>query len=211
MALEILIARHGNTIKPGEPSRRVGARTDAPLVEEARASAIGRYLKAQQFVPDEVYSSPLKRTLQTAQIALKVAGLEHLTIVTDEIFREIDYGPDENRIEDEVVARLGAKAIQLWNEHAIPPPGWLVDPKQIEQSWLTFAEQLATRLPNGRVLVVTSNGVARFAPILCGEVAQFKEHYGLADLKIGTGRISLFRKEQGEPWRNLFWNLAPDT
>ena len=41
----LIIARHGNTFRPGETPTRVGAGTDLPLVEETRARSIGRYLK----------------------------------------------------------------------------------------------------------------------------------------------------------------------
>ena len=173
MAIQLLIARHGNTLNPGEPPRRVGARTDDPLVETEKASAIGRYLKTHDFIPDAVFSSPLKRTHQTVSIALETAGFSHIKIQTDEIFREIDYGPDENRVEDEVIARVGQEAIAAWNEQAKVPEGWLVDPAGIEQDWLAFGKRIEAQYPNGKILVMTSNGIARFSPILFGDKSQF--------------------------------------
>ena len=41
----LIIARHGNTFRPGETPTRVGSRTDLPLVEEERGRGIGRWLK----------------------------------------------------------------------------------------------------------------------------------------------------------------------
>ena len=70
MTTRLIIARHGNTFKPGETPTRVGARTDLPLVEEARGRAIGRYLKNHDLIPDIVFSGPLKRQMQTAELAV---------------------------------------------------------------------------------------------------------------------------------------------
>lgn len=210
MTIELLIARHGNTLLPGEPARRVGARTDAPLVESDKAKAIGRYLQLHDFTPDRIFSSPLKRTFQTAGIALEAAGLSHLPIETDEIFREIDYGPDENQKESEVIDRLGEEAIRLWNERAIPPNGWIVDPQQIERDWLAFAHDLVMNMKSGKVLVVTSNGIARFSPILCGDQAKFMQTYNIDHLKVGTGHLCQFTfSVQAMRWENRFWNVNP--
>ncbi len=37
MGVTLYIVRHGNTFEPDEPPRRIGRRTDLPLVESGRA------------------------------------------------------------------------------------------------------------------------------------------------------------------------------
>ena len=210
MTTQLLIARHGNTFATGDMLTRVGARTDLPLVESKKGIAIGRYLLARSFIPSIVFSSPLKRTMETARLALRAADLDEGLIQVDERFREIDYGPDENQPEEVVVQRVGEVAIAEWNDKAIVPPGWDLDPGAIEATWIDFAESLATNYSGQQVLVVTSNGVARFSPIISGGSEALKASLGVEHLKIGTGHLCLFEKPvEGSPWRCIFWNKKP--
>ena len=73
---------------------------------------------------------------------------------------EIDYGPDENKPESDIIERIGKKAIELWDLSGTPPQGWLVEPDQIISSWKLFLKSISDT--NDDILVVTSNGIARF-------------------------------------------------
>jgi 2,3-bisphosphoglycerate-dependent phosphoglycerate mutase len=201
----LIIARHGNTFGPGDTPTRVGARTDLPLVEKGveQAKAIGRYLRDNRLIPDVVYSSKLQRTIQTAEIAIKESGISNPVFPLD-IFNEIDYGPDENKTEDEVIARIGAQAIKDWDENAIVPPGWDANPTQIIKNWHGFADQIRAHEDNETVLVVTSNGIARFAPHITGDFESFKQKH---PLKLSTGALAIFKYESG--WKLQDWNLTP--
>jgi probable phosphoglycerate mutase len=76
----LIIARHGNTFNPEDTPTRVGARTDLPLVTSGQEQArkLGAWLKAQNILPETVYSSQLSRTKQTAEIAIKELGKKAL-------------------------------------------------------------------------------------------------------------------------------------
>lgn len=159
MVRALIILRHGNTFDKGDTVTRVGARTDSPLSVSGRAQvkALAQHFAGQPPF-DQILSGPLKRTLETADA---IAGDAIVTVCED--LREIDYGPDENRPEAEVVARLGDDAIRAWDEKAVVPPGWKVDPEALTAVWCERFAAVA-KLPDGaRVLAVTSNGVARFA------------------------------------------------
>jgi probable phosphoglycerate mutase len=207
----MIIARHGNTFRPGETPVRVGAKTDLPLTEEGRGKCIGLYLKDHGLIPDKVYSSPLKRCLETAGLALRAmnSGAE-ISVLNG--FTEIDYGPDENKTEEEVMLRLGnghpekgRAVIEAWNQKAIVPDGWKADPQQIIKTWKDFAEKEV--LPHQTVLLVASNGIIRFAPYLTGNFERFSQTY---DIKVATGGVCLFEKEDNEPvWSCTAWNLKP--
>lgn len=206
MNTTLIIARHGNTFNKGETSTRVGARTDLPLTEKGReqATAIGEYLKTNSLVPDVSYSSNLKRTIETAEIAVRAAGYPQPTYQLD-IFNEIDYGPDENKPEEEVIARLGEQALKDWDEHATVPDGWLVDPDQIIKNWYDFADQISAHRDNETVLAVTSNGTARFAPHLTGDFEAFRENHSI---KISTGALCIL-KHDDQGWHIEEWNVKP--
>jgi 2,3-bisphosphoglycerate-dependent phosphoglycerate mutase len=198
----LIIARHGNTFGPGDTPTRVGARTDLPLVESGikQARHIGAYFKHHQIIPDVVYTSELKRARQTAEHTGLTTPITQLAC-----FNEIDYGPDENKPEPDVIARVGTEALDAWNQDAVVPPGWLVDPQAIIQSWLDFGAMLRTQHTGQTVFVVTSNGIARFAPCLTGDFKSFCEAYSI---KLKTGALASF-SHINNTWTVDDWNINP--
>lgn len=203
----LIIARHGNTFGPDDTPTRVGARTDLPLVEkgEEQAKALGRYLAENRPIPDVVYSSNLQRTIQSAKIAVKESGITNPVFQLD-IFNEVDYGPDENKPEAEVIARIGAQAIKDWDEHSIVPQGWKIDPAEVIENWRQFADQICAHDDNETVLVVTSNGIARFAPHITGDFEAFRAQY---PLKLSTGAVGILKHHFDSGWRVDAWNVKP--
>lgn len=202
----LVIARHGNTFGPDDTPTRVGARTDLPLVEKGfeQGRAIGAYLKAHGLIPDVVYASNLQRTQATAQAAIKETGISNPIYALD-IFNEIDYGVDENQTEDKVIARIGEQAIKDWDEKAIVPDGWSVDPDQIIENWKGFAEQIREHDDGEVVLVVTSNGIARFAPHIAGNFEDFAANN---KIKLSTGAMAILEYIDNT-WIIKDWNIKP--
>lgn len=205
MTTRLIIARHGNTFTKDQIPTRVGGRTDLPLVESERGTNIGKYLKLKNMLPDAVYAAPLKRTMETAGLAVAAMG-EALVVQQEDCFREIDYGPDENKTEEEVIARIGEDAIRLWNEKAVAPEGWLVDVPELIQTWKRWADKIAEEYKNQTVMIVSSNGVIRFAPYITDDFDAFAQAH---DIKVGTGCLCVFEKEEGQPWVCKEWNLKP--
>lgn len=210
MKTRIIIARHGNTFRKGETPTRVGAKTDLPLVEGHRGRSIGKYLKDNGLIPDLVYAAPLLRTMQTARLAIAEMGIGNEITGADN-FREIDYGPDENKTENEVLQRLGKgdteagrKIIEAWDKSAIVPEGWKVDPDQIIRTWKNFAQDVPL---HQTVLIVSSNGIIRFAPYITGDFEQFAQNF---DIKVATGGVCIFEKEDNDLfWKCVGWNIKP--
>ncbi len=202
----IFIARHGNTFRPEDTPLRVGARTDLPLVPSGlrQGAALGLYLRENNIKMDLVFSGPLKRAQETANQALEFAGQQQ-QIIIDDSFNEIDYGPDEGKVEEDVIARIGADAIKKWDSDAIVPEGWQVIPDQMIQDWYQFAEKCKRDFQGQNILVVTSNGTARFAPYLTGDYEAFcKTH----KIKLSTGALGCFVLED-DAWRCEYWNVKP--
>lgn len=197
----IIVARHGNTFHPDEAPRRVGARTDIPLVASGKdqAARMGDYMRNYNIFPERVVSAALMRTRETAKLAT-----DNLNPEIDPRFNEMDYGPDENLGEDAVIERIGQDALDLWNEQAILPGGWVLDVGQTIANWLDFADETLSRPPH-TVLVVTSNGIARFAPHITGDFDGFAARY---PLKLSTGAIGVF-ENYGEGWTCTAWNIRP--
>jgi probable phosphoglycerate mutase len=207
MTTRLIIARHGNTFAPGDVVTRVGT-TDLPLVASGlqQGNALGTYLHQNNLIPDVIFTSKLQRAIQTAEQAQNMMTTA-LPIETLDIFNEIDYGPDENQAEERVVARIGKVALNAWETQAIVPAGWKVDPKEVINNWQIFAEYLRQNHAGQTCLVVTSNGIARFAPYLTGNFAAFSMQQGI---KIATGALCVFANEPSSPiWNCLAWNIKP--
>jgi len=209
--IKLIIARHGNTFEAGQTPTRAGARTDLPLTAKGyeQAEKIGKYLADNNLLPSRVIAAPLIRTTQTAKTALTSAGLTDIPVQSDAIFTEIDYGLDENKTDEEVIARIGQKALDDWNTFAKVPEGWLVNPQAIIQNWLDFAAALVKEseisAEDSVTLVVTSNGIARFAPYITGDFNRFSAEH---NIKIGTGCLCIFAFD-GNGWTCEEWNVKP--
>ena len=204
MVRHLYIVRHGNTFDPGDTPTRVGARTDLALSKSGhvQAEALARHFAGIALAG--AMAGPLARTRQTAETILAAQeqpGPPRLEIA--EFLREIDYGPDENRPESEVIARIGETALREWDEAAIPPPGWQVDPLALITAWHELFRALAGLPHAGPALAVTSNGIARFALSAADEVAS-----GTAlKLKTGAyGRVAILPDGRA---RMEDWNLRP--
>ena len=213
MKTTIVVARHGNTFAEGETPRRIGAKTNPPLVETLRGTSAGLYLKARALVPSAIYAAPLIRTMQTAELVAAASGAKCAVTILNE-FTEIDYGPDENKTESEVFLRLGkgdpdkGKAIvEEWNVSAATPDGWRVDVRSIIAAWFEFAAEVEREMPGKTALLVTSNGIIRFAPHLTGDFVAFANE---RELKVATGAVCIFEKEADEKfWTCREWNVKP--
>ncbi|MDP3560422.1 MAG: histidine phosphatase family protein [Legionellaceae bacterium] len=203
----LLVARHGNTFAAGDIVRRVGT-TDLPLVESGlmQGRMLGMYLKKNLLIPDVIFTSKLKRAIQTAEQAQSVMQTQ-LPMEELSIFNEIDYGPDENQAEERVRDRLGADALNAWETDAKVPHDWKVNPLDIIQNWQDFSARIIQDYAGKIILVVTSNGIARFAPYLTGDFVAFSKQYGI---KIATGALCIFETlPPCEQWNCLQWNIKP--
>lgn len=213
MITRIIIARHGNTFSKEDTPTRVGFKTDLPLVEEHKARSIGKYLLQHNLVPNVIYAAPLLRTMRTAELAIEeFKGNLKLNIIDD--FKEIGYGPDENKTENEVMLRLGngdiekgKSIINEWNTSAKVPQGWEVSPDLIIQSWKLFAKKVFENYSNKTAMLVSSNGIMRFSPYLTEDFSQFSEKH---NLKVSTGGICIFERAKNEKnWKCTGWNIKP--
>ncbi len=205
----VLIVRHGNTFDKGDVATRVGRRTDLPLSRSGRAQALrlGEYLTEYYPPFDEAFSGTLKRARETASLVLsRFSERPEVTVTSD--FDEIDYGPDENRTEPEVIARVGKEAIEAWNSDCIPAQGWHADPEQITGMWQDFLDKIAVSVSVKTAMVVTSSGIARFAPFCLADFEGFREKNSL---KLATCGFGEFLLRDGD-WHCKTWNRrAPDA
>lgn len=188
MTRTFVIVRHGNTFADHETPRRIGARTDLPLVASGHEQSrrLGGYFAEQGWRFDTILCSPLLRTRETAE-AIGCAFDDAPTVTPAPLLAEIDHGPDEDRIESEVIARIGSDVLAAWETHGVAPPGWVVDAPARLAGWRAlFAEQAGST-----TLLVTSNGAARFA--LLADAVLMTQARALPSLKLRTGAFGIIR------------------
>jgi broad specificity phosphatase PhoE len=202
---DIYVVRHGNTFDKGDVVTRVGARTDLSLSQSGRDQVAALATHFAENVPQgfsAAYCSPLRRTRETAEAILaKSSTAPELTAV--EFLREVDYGPDENRPETEVIQRVGEAALQAWESKAVPPPGWEIEPEEVRAAWSDFLSKLSRRKSDRPVLIVTSNGIARF-------VLDVIENDGARPeaIKLKTGAYGMIENAPERPVLRS-WNVRP--
>lgn len=87
----IYLVRHGQTVN--NQKKLLSGRAESELNGEGRAqaAAVGKYFAENGIRFDRVYSSPLSRAVETAQL---IAG-NTVPVKTDERLLEMDYGPYE--------------------------------------------------------------------------------------------------------------------
>lgn len=202
---DIYIVRHGNTFDKGDTVTRVGARTDLPLSASGQAQANKLAEHFRDLVPDgfdAAFCSELQRTRQTAESILRACGSRRNLQVL-EFLREVDYGPDENQPEDRVIARIGEAALKAWDEDAVPPSGWDVAPDALIAEWASLLNTLSGPQSAAPVLIVTSNGIARF---VLDAVVEFQRKPD--SIKLKTGAYGLIRTHPGGATL-VDWNVRP--
>lgn len=193
----IFIIRHGNTFENSASARRIGARTDIPLVASGRAQAdrLGEWFAAQKLPVRHLFSSALSRATETADRI--GAAIGHPADGTLPWLNEIDHGPDEGRPEADVIARIGQQALSDWDERGIAPDRWSVDAPGRMAAWRDWFAGAG----EGVDLLVTSNGAARFALLALDTPA--------ASLKLRTGAFGELALDGHGGGRLLRWDERP--
>lgn len=153
--LTVYLLRHGETDFNAQNNRYCG-RTDIPVNSKGRsqADAVRRQLEGVTFTG--VFSSPLQRAYETAQI---VSGRE---VTKDDRLIEVDFGLWE-----------GKTRKQFMEEHPGSWEKWSADPRvnragingenamEVVSRVDSFFEELLTNYREGTFLVVAHNGVNR--------------------------------------------------
>lgn len=199
----IIIVRHGNTFEPHETPRRIG-HTDLPLTDygQEQIVQVSNSLKSNNLNPTLVLSSPLKRAQLSAQILANSFNISH-PIQLEADLTEIHYGPDENQTDEVIRARIGS-ALADWNEHSLLPNDWPETKESLMSRWDRLIEVCEKHLmDHSTVVLVTSQGIARFAPFVIDITPSLHSH----SYRLNTAHYSLIQKKQAS-WEITQWNQA---
>lgn len=195
----LIILRHGNTFEPDELPRRIGS-TDLPLTPqgEAQIRETADCLFKKQLIPELILSAPLRRTKRSAELLQEKmpANILYLSELS-----EIDHGPDENKTEDEVRTRLGPAWVQ-WQEHGIVPQDWGADEQALLMRWEQIAALCRASFRDiDTIVCVTSQGIARFAPLYVKHPQARTQAF-----RLNTAHYSILQQHAPDSWTIKAWN-----
>ena len=151
------LIRHGET--DWNRDGRIQGQSDPPLSERGReqARALAERLGAEPI--GELWSSDLRRAVETAEPLAARLGLE--VRVSPEL-RERDFGVNEGRLAAEVAAELGTVAGTAWHgpddRH---PEGESL--REVYERVAAFLDALLAGSPAEEIALVTSGGPIRMA------------------------------------------------
>ena len=148
---QILLIRHCGV--PGEDRGRYIGSTDVPLSEAGRAAARNLAPQLASFAPETIVSSPLRRAVETAELA--APGRE---IRFDPRLTEIDFGAWEALTFAEIEQRAAPEELRCWSESPgeMRFPGGESFPAFRRRVDAAFAELLAGTA--GEIVAVVTHG-----------------------------------------------------
>jgi broad specificity phosphatase PhoE len=153
---ELFLIRHGQT--DWNVERRVMGDKPIPLntVGRAQARALAKGLKDIQF--DAVYSSPVKRAIQTVQPILK--GRDTISLFEEPGFAEINYGDWTGRLFSEITELKGYFEQPL--NVPIPNGELLAD---VQKRAISAIENMRLKHSNGRILGISHADVIKLVVV----------------------------------------------
>jgi broad specificity phosphatase PhoE len=196
----LVFVRHGRTFGPDEPPRRVGRRTDLPLTTSG-AEDVQRLKDRLKWLPvRRIWASRLLRSRQTATILASGITLPR-SIRLLALLDEIDHGPDENRVDADVIARIGPAAIAAWDSQLAAPDGWILDLHLRRRGWVRLARVLSHVPATETIIAVGSQGAIRLAVsiLLPGQQAP----------RLRPAHFGILHFGPNNPATMIDWDLGP--
>jgi len=139
--LELVLARHGQSF--GNLDRSLGSHTDLTDLGVQQATRLGDWLAGEGYRFTAIYSSPLRRARQTAEIVNEHFGLE------------IEFDPDLRETEVPYLDVLPQRDGPLGGE---PAPTFAAEYEQMHERVARATARILAENPEGQVLVVAHAG-----------------------------------------------------
>ena len=173
------LLRHGQT--PMSVQKRYAGRTDVPLTEVGVQQAAAAAKRLAQAGIAAIVSSPLQRTVRTAE---EVSAATGVPVVTDDGFRETDFGAWEGLTFAEVRERWPSEMTAWLADPSVAPPGGESFAQVSERVTAALHRVLAERADRTVLIVshVTPIKTLVAAALLAPPAALFRMHLDVAAL-----------------------------
>ena len=129
----LILLRHGNSTWNQE--NRFTGWVDVDLSDQGRTEAkrAGQLLAESGLKPDLLYTSRLKRAINTANIALAEAERSWIDVKRDWRLNERHYGDLQGKDKAETLAQYGPEQFQIWRRSFDVPPPPISDESEFSQ------------------------------------------------------------------------------
>jgi broad specificity phosphatase PhoE len=174
-----LLLRHGQT--PMSVQKRYSGRTDAPLTDTGIRQAAAAAKRLAPAGIDAIVTSRLQRAVRTAE---EVAATTGIPVLTDDGFRETDFGAWEGQTFAEVRERWPSEVTTWLADPSVAPPGGESFADVSERVTVALHRVLAGRARQTVLIVshVTPIKTLVAAALLAPPAALYRMHLDVAAL-----------------------------
>lgn len=134
MTHSLILLRHGNSVWNQQNLFTGWVDVDLSDLGRQEAQRAGELLAQSGLKPDLLYTSRLKRAINTAHIALNAADRSWIDVKRDWRLNERHYGALQGKDKAQTLAEYGAEQFQIWRRSYDVPPPPIADDAEFSQA-----------------------------------------------------------------------------
>jgi len=205
---KLVLLRHGQS--QWNLENRFTGWKDIELSENGilEAKESGRLIKEKKIPIDIVYSSGLKRAIDTATIAMKEANYDHLfnngelILIKNIAINERDYGDLTGLNKQETAKKYGKEQVHIWRRsYDVNPPGGESLKNVVERVRPYFESTMKKDLEDEKNVLLSAHGNSLRALFL---ILNFYTVETISTAEIPTGKPFIIEYESGKITNKYF-------
>ena len=205
---KLVLLRHGQS--QWNLENRFTGWKDIELSENGilEAKESGRFIKEKKIPIDIVYTSELKRAIDTAIIAMKEANYDHLfnngelIIIKNIAVNERDYGDLTGLNKKETAEKYGKEQVHIWRRsYDVNPPGGESLKNVVERVKPYFENTMKKDLENRKNILLSAHGNSLRALFL---ILNFYTAETISTAEIPTGKPFIIEYENNKITKKYF-------
>ena len=205
---KLILLRHGQS--QWNLENRFTGWKDIKLSEKgiSEAKESGRLIKEKKIPIDIVYSSGLKRAIDTAIIAMKEANYDHLfnngelIIIKNIAVNERDYGDLTGLNKKETAEKYGKEQVHIWRRsYDVNPPGGESLKNVVERVKPYFENTMKKDLENRKNILLSAHGNSLRALFL---ILNFYTAETISTAEMPTGKPFIIEYENNKITKKYF-------
>ena len=165
----LILLRHGNSVWNQENLFTGWVDVDLSDLGRQEAKRAGELLAESGLKPDLLYTSRLKRAINTAHIALNAAERSWIDVKRDWRLNERHYGALQGKDKAQTLAEYGPEQFQIWRRSFDVPPPPIDDNDKYTQAHDERYADLGDALPKTECL---KDVLIRMMPLWENEISQ---------------------------------------